>query len=133
MSRRYSHRRMLQSVAAEIGPDDGVDPRTFFRHTNHPPGRKAMQLCHQVREALYWVLGSACGDEALALLNVVSVEPAPDTTRMLVTLAVPEEMTFEEATKRLHRVAGTLRREVAGAIHRRKVPDLVYRYTRSNE
>ena len=49
--------------------------------------RKALQLCHQVAETLEEVLAE-CGDGLLQALRVLDVEPAPDASRLLVTLAV---------------------------------------------
>jgi ribosome-binding factor A len=80
-----------------------------------------------VQHALYFILGAEVGDESLALLDVVSVEPAPDSTRLLVTLKRPESMTTEEALERLQVAGKAIRSEVAASIHRKKVPDLVYR------
>jgi ribosome-binding factor A len=127
MPRRFSRKQMHQS-ASEIGADDGIDPKEFFRKPGQrSPGRKSLQLCSQVQQALYWVLGSECGDESLALLEVLSVEPAPDSSRLLVTLMTPEEMTIEEALENLQLAGKAIRSEVASAIHRRKAPELVYR------
>jgi ribosome-binding factor A len=89
--------------------------------------RKDLQLCAQVREALYWVLGLAVGDESLAELRVVAVEPLPNASRLLVTLAVSADVDAASATLRLHRAAKAVRAEVASAIHRRKAPELVFR------
>ncbi len=88
--------------------------------------RKALQLCRQVQEALYWVLGSECGNENLALLNVQKVEPAPDTSRLLVTVEVPEDMSITEALSYLEEASKALRVEIAGAINRRRVPELLF-------
>ncbi len=46
-----------------------------------------MQLCHQVAETLEEVLAE-CGDVVLQDLRVLDVEPAPDASRLLVTVAV---------------------------------------------
>jgi ribosome-binding factor A len=89
--------------------------------------RKDLQLCAQVREALYWALGAQVGDETLGLLQVVSVEPMPDATRLLVTLAAPPEDDLEIVHARLQAAAKAIRSEVAVSINRRKAPDLAFR------
>jgi ribosome-binding factor A len=94
--------------------------------------RKDLQLCAQVREALYWALGSAAGDETLALLHVVSVEPWPDATRLLATLAVPADQSVANASQRVQVAAKAIRREIAVSIHRRKVPELTFRVVEMN-
>jgi ribosome-binding factor A len=127
MPRRFSQKPPEQ-VAADRGPEDGMDPKEFFRKSSaRGPGRKVMQLCSQVQESLYWILGSQCGDESLALLQVLSVEPAPDSTRLLVTLKLSDGMTMSEALERLQEASKAIRSEVANSIHRKKAPDLVYR------
>lgn len=127
MPRRFS-RKPPQNLAADHSPEDGMDPKEFFRKSNfRGPGRKVMQLCGQVQHALYFILGAEVGDESLGLLDVVSVEPAPDSTRLLVTLKRPESMTTDEVMDRLQTASKAIRSEVAASIHRKKVPDLVYR------
>ena len=96
------------------------------RHVAH----KDLQLCAQVQEALYWVLGSTVGDETLALLQVVVVEPLPDATRLLVTLTAPPELSLENAVIRLQEATKAIRAEVASSIHRRKAPELAFRVVR---
>jgi ribosome-binding factor A len=95
----------------------------------HSP-RKDLQLCAQVREALYWALGSEAGDELLALMQVISVEPMPDASRLLVTLCVPEEMGLDDAAMRLGRATKAIRAQVASFINRRKAPELLFRIVR---
>ena len=127
MPRRQSQKPPT-NFSADRSPEDGMDPKEFFRKPgSRGGGRKVMQLCSQVQQALYWVLGAETGDESLALLDVLSVEPAPDSTRLLITLKSPPEMKMEESLERLHAASKAIRSEIARSIHRKKVPDLVYR------
>src|SRR5437660_11636997 len=67
-------------LSADVGPEDGLDPRDFFRR--EPPrrtNRKALQLCRQVERTLGFVLAGECGDDLLRELCVVSVVPAPNS------------------------------------------------------
>jgi ribosome-binding factor A len=89
--------------------------------------RKDLQLCAQVRDILWYILGSTVGDDSLADLQVMSVEPLPDATRLLVTVIAPKEMDLTDATGRLQRATKAIRAEVAAAINRRKTPDLTFR------
>jgi ribosome-binding factor A len=88
-------------------------------------GRKALQLCRQVQEALHWVLG-ADHDEMLQALQVVSVEPAPSAARLLVTVRA-EGVEAATALDHLQRATGRLRCEIAASIHRRRTPELAFR------
>jgi ribosome-binding factor A len=91
-------------------------------------GRKALQLCGQVRDALGAIL-PVLADEVLQNLTVVSVEPAPHAGRLRVTVAVPSPADATDRTaavEHLGRAAGLIRREVAAAVHRRKAPELTF-------
>ncbi|MGL6097055.1 MAG: ribosome-binding factor A [Fimbriiglobus sp.] len=122
-------------LAAAPGPEDGTDPRRFHdRRRSHRtgargPGRKAMQLCGQVRDAVPGIL-AGLADEVLQTLTVVSVEPAPHAGRLMVTVAVPATAAPADrsaAEQHLARAAGLLRTEVAAAVHRRRAPELTFR------
>src|SRR4051812_4307536 len=100
LGKRKPSRRQMRAVCDEVGPDDGVDPRELARarmkqhrgagSTSGPkgPGRKAWQLGRQVAETLDAVLAGESRDELLRGLRVVSVTPAPDASRLLVTVAL---------------------------------------------
>ncbi len=133
-------RRTMARLCAEPSSDDGLDPHSRSRimpgarhlhgRSQEGPDRKALQLCHQVAETLEEVLAE-CGDVVLQALRVLDVEPAPDASRLLVTVAVdatPDD-TLDSCNVHDHlvRASGHLRSEVAGAITRKRAPVLVYR------
>lgn len=135
-SKKPSQKEILSSCN-EIRPDDGVDPRTFFRHSGRKrTNRRALQLCGQIAQTLTSVLAWESGDELLQSLVVESVEPAPDSTRVLVTVSVQASAGGADAgqvIERLHRAAGRFRTEIAAAVHRKRVPELVFRVARRGE
>ena len=126
------------AMAEVLGPDDGQDPRRFHdRRTwgaseaKSKAGRKALQLCEQVADALRTIL-AGMADEVLQNLTVLTVAPAPNTGRMLVTVAGPAPA---DATDRpavidvlaaLSKAAGRIRSEVATFVHRRYAPELTF-------
>ncbi len=119
----------LTALCAELGPLDGVDPRTESRHRRPKAGadRKLRQLCKQVAVAVELALREL-GDPALANLAVVGVVPDDVRNRLRVcvtptTEASPENHAIHE---RLLPVRGRLREQVAGAIRRRYVPELSF-------
>src|SRR5438045_3859241 len=58
-------RRHLLAACTDPGPEDGTDPKDWTRHWNfRGPGRKALQLCAQVAEALNTAF-AGCGDAVL--------------------------------------------------------------------
>jgi ribosome-binding factor A len=137
MKRKKSFRKDPFASCADLGPDDGVDPRTFFhKGARKKTNRKALQLCSEVARTLSCALAWGIGDGLLSNLLVESVVPAPDSSRLLVTVCwqpsaeiVPPEGVLE----RLHQYTGRLRAEVAAAVHRRRVPDLAFRLEMAKE
>jgi ribosome-binding factor A len=128
MSRRRRPKPDLTGLAAELGPEDGGDPKEFHGkpwERERPAGRKALQLCGQVQDPLHAAL-AACGDGVLQSLRVARVEPAPHTGRLRVTVVPDEGTGVAAATDRLAGAAGRLRAVVAAAVHRRRAPELVF-------
>jgi ribosome-binding factor A len=138
MSRRKSSRRQLESLCADVHPDDGLDAKEFFsqrvsstQEQKRAFPRKTLQLCSQVADTLNLVLSGDCADECLQCLQVVAVTPAPNASQLLVVVcpssagAAPDPVTVFE---RLAGANGRLRSEVAAAIVRRRVPRLIFQY-----
>ncbi len=93
------------------------------------PSRKTLQLCSQVAETLSMVLAEM-PDDVLRDLMVEEVLPAPDASQLLVVLRpAPSAVLFDpiRALEVLQATAQDIRMEVASAIHRRRVPTLLYR------
>lgn len=127
-------RERLLAHCGELHEDDGVDPREFFKSNKSTKrqNRKAKQLCRQVAETLDLVLSGDCHDTVLQSLHVVSAVPAPDSSRLLVTLCadVPAGQFDRDAIlAELHKQTGRLRSEVATAITRKRVPMLTFHVT----
>ena len=90
---------------------------------------KTAQLCTQVQRAIEVALASECEDEALQALRVEAVVPAPDESRLAVTLVVPDreaELGREEVLQRLEAVRGALIDEMMNTITRRRCPQLTF-------
>jgi ribosome-binding factor A len=124
-------REILREHCAEVGDDDGQNPRDDHKDggSGLKESRKARQLCRQVAETLDWVFSGNSPDDLLRSLHVASVEPAPHTSRLLVTVVtdIPAESAEPKLIlERLQQHAGRLRCEVAASINRRKVPTLVF-------
>src|SRR5215510_3945579 len=95
--KQFSRRQMLAGCS-DIGPEDGTDPRDWKKDWNaRQPGRKALQLCRQVSEALGSAL-AGCADAVLQDVLVVAVEPAPNAGRLLVTVAAAPSAADRKAT-----------------------------------
>jgi ribosome-binding factor A len=132
MPHQSPSRKRLRSLCAEVHPDDGSDPRVFFRKGGSTGRRdhKARQLCRQVLETLDSLLSGHSSDDVLQDLAVVDVEPAPDAALLLVTVTPrPSDRPPgpAEILASLERASGWLRAEVAAEITRKQAPLLVYR------
>lgn len=88
---------------------------------------KELQLCRQVFDALTYALAEL-DDPIIDDLALVSVVPAPTAARVLVTLAPTRaDLDLDAAYLRVRELADELREEVAAEVHRRRVPELVFR------
>ncbi len=129
MKRKSSHQK-LESMCGQPGPDDGLDPRDFFKKTrSRRDSRKDWQVCRQVFETLNYVLSGDSRNDVLRGLLVSEVSPAPDATRLLVTvqpLDLADGVEPITILQHLHEATGRLRAEVARSISRRKVPELIF-------
>ena len=99
--------------------------------TPHRPGRKTLQLCAQVRHAVEYALSGEVDDDVLRMLHVARGDPAPDASRMIVTvvpLIADDNIDPAQILTHLHLHAGAIRSAVASAINRKKVPDLLYQF-----
>lgn len=127
---RRTRQQMLMHCG-ELHEDDGVDPREFFKEQNNPTkrDRKALQLCRQVEETMHQILTGEIRDDDLGTLHVVSVVPAPDSSRLLITLEPGGDLaSFDRplVVRKLAAATGWLRCEIAAAITRRKAPQLAF-------
>lgn len=129
MKSHYCRKRAeARSLCADLHSDDG--PPTSRRGESRDDStdiRKTMQLCAQVRRALYGVIplpGSSCFEG----LVVESVGPDPDASRLRVVISVPVSSTWRipALRNRLLDMAGFIRSEVAPQIHRKRVPFLAF-------
>lgn len=135
MTLKKPSQKTLRSLCAQPHPDDGVEPREWAKdgRSGRKTSRKAWQLCGQVAEALGQVLAGDCDDDVLRDLQVVAVEPAPDASRLMVTVRMDPPSPAEEMISptlvldRLARASGRLRCEVAAAITRKRTPTLGFR------
>jgi ribosome-binding factor A len=133
MKSKHKHvRKSIELPCAELGPDDGVDPRRFSRRDGtREAGRKDLQLCRQVADALMFAISGNCDEELLRSVCVLRVEPAPDARRLLVVVTPQlsgDQVGPAAVLERLAARKGKLRCEVAAAIGRKRAPDLLFAF-----
>ena len=135
-SRKRSARGPSASPSSRRLADGPADPRRVFAAGSRRGGRsgpkndrKTMQLCSQVRRTVEQVLLGDLDDDVLRNLYVVSVDPAPDDSCLLVTVgpyASGVAIDPVQVIAHLGAANGHIRSEVAAAITRRKAPSLLY-------
>lgn len=109
--------------------------RHFSKKTKRPSRGheeiKARQLCKQVMRSLQEAFIGEFEDPVLQDLMIVSVDPAPNASQLLVTLddsAVLKGIGRNRIRAKLERVCGFLRSQIADTIHRRRVPQLFFTF-----
>lgn len=91
----------------------------------HPHDRKTWQLCEQVAEALRFALAE-CRDPRLYDLDVQAVEPVRGASRLRVIVSAEAGADAVATLEALERARGYLRVQIAGAIHRKRTPELAF-------
>ncbi len=118
----------MRRACAEPGHDDGLDTRRSRRGDREKKeDRKLRQLCGQVGRTVELSLAES-RDDVLIDLYVVAVTPTPVPGRLRVWVRGHGPVDPRDALERLSAARGWLRGEVAEAISRRRVPDLVFEW-----
>ncbi|MDC0717881.1 ribosome-binding factor A [Nannocystis bainbridge] len=108
-----------------------MDPAVLFGAALPSQARRKLdQLSRQVEERLSLVLAGEIDDPHVAALTLLGVEPEPGSGNLVVVLALPVGAGGDEAQvvmRRLDALRAYLRAEIAGAIHRKRTPNLVFR------
>lgn len=95
--------------------------RTYDSDHDH----KVQQLITQIRRTLSLVLENEIRDPLLNELFVEEIVPFPNASRLLVLVRHVGEASIEVGA-RLNASKSWLRTQVAGAIHRKRAPDLIF-------
>jgi ribosome-binding factor A len=132
--------------AADLFSDDLQNADDFFRKpTRQKSDRKVQQLCRQVQRAITLALAGGCGDPMLQAVVVEAVDPAPDATRLMISVSIAswgrpvsphkdgEYAALAEFLGRLEKFGPALRREVAAAITRKRAPELAFQLVGATE
>lgn len=129
-----SHRKARERgfpLAGDVSADDEADPARYFGSgsRNRRADWKARQLCRQVERSAALTLAELFECGALASSAVAGVAPAPDASRLRVSVVLSPGKTpsdLEAAAATLREKAGLFREEAARAIHRKRAPEIVF-------
>ncbi len=123
----------IHPLCAELRPDDGLPPhltkRKEQRENRGPHEGRSQQYCKAVWRALDAGLASACGDPRLKSLAILSVEPLPGGSKLIVVVSAPvaDRAELSALEQALQKASGLLRSVVASDIHRKRAPHLTFR------
>ena len=95
--------------------------RSAFPPNSDP---RTLRLCSEAREAISLALATV-DDPRLEDTYVLAVRPHPDASCLLVVVAAPER-DVAKVKEALTAAQPRLRGELAGAIERKRVPDLAF-------
>lgn len=130
MTMRKHRPDTLRALCARLEEDDGVRPqRRPDQARSQTPTRKDRQLCKQVLRALNLAVLAESGSPVLRDVAFIAAEPAPDASRLRITVdasAVLERAGAAEVRAQLARATGFLRSQAAAAISRKRVPELTF-------
>lgn len=128
MSQQHARRKHWLSACDEIHPDDGVDPAVFFdrRSRSRSVDRKARQLCGEAARIFNLLLASEGTNQSLEGAWVAEVQPAPDASRLQVTVAVDRHVDPDAALQALQHMKGAMRTALAQTLQRKRTPELVF-------
>lgn len=101
-------------------------------HKSGKNQRKDYQFCAQVQEAVQLALADL-DDEDLLSLFVLEARPAPHIGRIELLVEAPQGADLTQLLERLRQMTAYFRTEVANSIHRKKVPDLSFVITPTQE
>lgn len=124
-------RRDRASLYADFGLEEGSDPREFFQaRFERKRNYKAQQVSREVERTLHYLFNSEKAGELLQDLNLLYVEPVPNSSHLVVVVSPGAESASRselEILEVLQKACGWLRQEIGATLHRRKVPDLSFR------
>jgi hypothetical protein len=104
--------------------------RLFFDLETPRNSWRSLALCKQVEQAASHVLVEECEDPCLDGACVVQVQPAAEGGPLVVTVVLAPGQGVEivpRAFEALTAMSGAFRAAVAGWIHRKRVPELIFR------
>jgi ribosome-binding factor A len=117
---------MLESCG-EIHEDDGIDPRRYFKSKRTQQGdRKTKQLCQQVARTINLCLND-CDDPIVQSMFLVGVQPAPDSSCLLLHIECDvDNFDHGAAMLAIRSQVARLQFEISRAINRKRVPNLTF-------
>lgn len=119
-------------LCAELGPEDGVDPRYLHKEYRYKKDhQKSSRLCSEVARVLSMVLTGDMSNPLLQTLQVIDVTSESDGQFLCVTVGHYEAdfvLDDLQLISELKLVQGYLRSAITQRVNRKRVPALKFRY-----
>lgn len=117
-------------LCAELGPEDGVDPRVLAKkHVEKTKSYKCQQLCKVAKQTLALVITGELSDPLLYSLNVEDVVVSKDGQFFIISISIGNydlSPCEGEILHKLQAIKGYLRTTIAQSVKRKKVPALKF-------
>lgn len=132
MKPKQSLKDHWRDLCANLGEDDGVSPDELKKQEarqkpERGSDRSTRRLCAHVMRTVHLSLLADCHDDQLHELEVRSVEPYPDTKRLLIKLTTHQSAEDLNATQqKVQAVSHLLRHAVARSMSRKRTPLLFF-------
>ena len=128
--------RVARQCCAEIGAEDGIDPRQLAKQPmDSKRGRKDLQLCKRAKRTVDLVFAGENLNPLLRELVVNQVKQSANGNQLLVTVLTDPTLSTQETAsivEALTQARGYVRTAVAQAIERKRAPAIRFRIARSD-
>ncbi|HKJ50560.1 MAG TPA: hypothetical protein VKB27_03610 [Gammaproteobacteria bacterium] len=119
-----------RQLCADIGPEDGIDPRLAARAVGRKTkNHKGRQLGKEARHVLSMIFAGELSDPIFRDLVVIGVTPTDDGQFLIVSLALIDDSIETSEARILEKccaVNGYLRSAIAWSVNRKRVPMLKF-------
>ncbi len=132
MNQSKNWQRNVNQLCGEIGPEDGVDPRTIARAMDKKSSsRKGMQLGREARQTISMIFSGELSDPVFQDIEVIDVSASEDGQFLCVTLTQTDtdvELDEPLVLEKCQAVQGFLRSAVAETVKRKRVPTIRFEW-----
>lgn len=132
MNKTKNWLKQANKLCAEIGPEDGIDPRIITRAMDRKSNnRKARQLGKEARQTLTMIFSGELSDPVFQDIEVIDVSASDDGQFLNVTLTqvnTSDQLDEQVVLEKCKAVQGFLRSAIAETVKRKRVPSLKFEW-----
>lgn len=132
MNQSKNWRTVANKLCAEIGPEDGIDPRIIARAMDKKSkGHKSQQLGKEAWHTVSIIFSGELSDPLFQDIEVLDVTVSDDGQFLVIALSqVDTGYEFDQAIvlEKCRAVQGYLRSAIADTVHRKRVPSLKFEW-----